>query len=140
MCIVCAHTRSLFYNLYLFLANVNIGNNNNNANNQNMVMFTPMNGRKFARVRREAILEWSRERSDKKTLFTNRQLSKIFIDAIRFYLHFQHNSYSHFDSICTKRHNILGNYVNESNDVWRFIIQHVIDGVLEIAKSEVFCH
>ena len=101
-------------------------------------MFTPMNGRKFARMRREAIFEWNKERSEKKSLFLNSQMSQIFMDAMRFYLHFLHNRYSNFDSVCKMRHGVLRNYGGKSN-VWRFIMQHIIDGVLKIENSLKFC-
>ena len=101
-------------------------------------MFTPMNGRKLARIGREAIFEWNNEGSGKKPLFLNRQMSQILMDAIRFYLHFLRNRYSNFDSVCKMRHDVLGNYGGKSN-VWRFIMQHVIDGVLKIENSSKFC-
>ena len=101
-------------------------------------MFTPMNGRKLARIKREAIFEWKNERSGKKHLYRNSQMSQIFTDSIRFYLHFLRNRYSNFDSVCQKRHDVIGNYGTKSN-VWRFIMKHVIDGVLKIESSPKFC-
>ena len=89
-------------------------------------------------MRREAIFEWNNERSGKKPLFLNSQMSQIFMDAMRFYLHFLHNRHSNFDSVCKMRNGVLSNYGGKSN-VLRFIMQHIIDGVLKIENSLKFC-
>ena len=104
-----------------------------------MVMFTPMNGRRnFARMKRKAIQEWNHERNDEKSVLLSKELYQIFFDSVRFYLHFQRNRRFNFALICKQRHVLLGQYSSKSQ-IWRFILAHILDGILELGKEPTSC-
>ena len=127
--------KHLFPIFVLFLANINLGNNNNNANNENMIMFTPMNGRQnFGKRRREAEVEWIHEQNPLDKYLSSDGLSyQIFFDSMRFYIYCTQNVQSNYSVLCKKRRYILNKYSSKSH-LWRFTIKHILDGLLQLLQ------
>ena len=126
-----------FFPLYL-LANVNIDNNNNNANNENMIMFTPMNGKRtFDRIRRNAEDEWINE-IDVLSQHERPEAQKILLDAIKFYLNYIRHRQSNTSQICDNGQMLINNFPEQSLH-WKFTMKHIFNGMFKIAEDPIFC-
>ena len=120
-----------------FSANINVGNNNNNANNENMIMFTPMNGRRsFTRIRRTVEQEWmdDQEIGNVKYLFQNDAFRESFMDSIRFYLKILQKGHSNSDESCRQKENLITKYAKKSI-LWKITIENILDGILIIHQN-----
>ena len=123
----------------LFPANVNIDNNNNNANNENMIMFTPMNGRRaFQRIRREAEEEWMDELSNFPK-YERTAAQKILLDSIRFYLNYVQSQQSNNTNICHDGQRLLQSYTKDSLH-WKVTMEHIIKGMFRMTEQPIFCN
>ena len=123
--------------LLKFSANINVGNNNNNANNENMIMFTPMNGRRsFTRIRRTVEQEWLHDQDigNVKHLFHNDAFRESFMDSIRFYLKILQNRHSNSDESCRQKENLITKYAKKSI-LWKITIENILDGILIIHQN-----
>ena len=123
--------------LLKFSANINVGNNNNNANNGNMIMFTPMNGRRsFTRIRRTVEQEWmdDQEIGNVKYLFHNDAFRESFLDSIRFYLKILQNRHSNSDENCRQKENLITRYVKKSI-LWKITIENILDGIMILHQN-----
>ena len=98
-----------------------------------------MNGRRsFARMKRDAVREWKHEQNDNKSMFHTKEFQEIFLDSVRFYVHLQQHEHSNYTLTCEKKWSLLNHYTNKSH-VWRFIMAHTLDGILELRKGPISC-
>ena len=120
-----------------FSANINVGNNNNNANNENMIMFTPMNGRRsFTRIRRVVEQEWmdDQEIGNVEYLFQNDAFRESFMDSIRFYHKILQKGHSNSDESCRQKENLITKYAKKSI-LWKITIENILDGILTLHQN-----
>ena len=111
-------------NIEVFL---DVGNNNNNGNNMNMIMFTPMNGRRSTIMQRKG-QETCQEKEELEM-----QLSQIAIDSIRFYVKFSHNPDLDIDKY------YLDNFANgkyKDHQVAKLIMKHVLNGIKNLNSAQ----
>merc|ERR1712136_462345 len=121
------------------IANENIDNNNNNANNENMIMFTPMNGRRaFQRIRREAEEEWMDE-GNNFSKDERIEAQKILVDSIKFYLSYAQSHQSNNTNACNDGQILLETYTKNSLH-WKVTMQHIIKGMFRLTEQPISCN
>ena len=103
--------KSMFFSIFLYR-----GNNNNNGNNMNMVMFTPMNGRRSLYMKKR----------DTKIICNGpeAELSQVAMEGIRFFIKFENNRDMNIQKYYETQ--ILAKFDSE---VLRLIMKHIIKGV-----------